>query len=309
MAGLTVAVIIPTYNRAHLVCEAIDSCLAQTRIPDEIIVVDDGSTDNTQTVLAKYSAPVIVVRQENAGLSSARNTGINHATSDLIAFLDDDDTLTKNSIEIRATFLENNTEYGVVYGDVLLTDLAGHPQGRFSLISGIIAPSGNVFAEYAQRNIRPVHAFMIRQSCVDKIGFFDPRLTVLEDYDFWLRASVHYHFGYIEEVFGNYRYHVNRMTAQQRRKMQENEVIVRARIFNTSAFSRLTPTQKARVYSVHATQHMLLGDGAIARQWYIKAIRTAPWLLRPYALLGLTLFGKRGFNLVSSLKGLLRKVS
>ena len=175
MAGLTVAVIIPTYNRAHLVCEAIDSCLAQTRIPDEIIVVDDGSTDDTPTVLAKYSTPVILVRQENAGRSPARNKGIEKATSNLILFLDDDDTLKLHTIALCAQVLEHRLEVGVVYGDIEISDLNGKSQGKFSQVAGTTAPSGDVFAAFAQRNLRPIHAFMIRRLCFYVIGTFDPK--------------------------------------------------------------------------------------------------------------------------------------
>ena len=269
-------------------------------------MVDDGSTDDTPTVLAKYSTPVILVRQENAGRSPARNKGIEKATSNLILFLDDDDTLKLHTIALCAQVLEHRLEVGVVYGDIEISDLNGKSQGKFSQVAGTTAPSGDVFAAFAQRNLRPIHAFMIRRLCFDVIGTFDPKGSYFEDYDLWVRAAAHYQFHYIDEVLGDYRFHNQQTVAHKQREMQESEVVVRARIFNTSAFSRLTPTQKARVYSVHATQHMLLGDSAIARQWYIKAIRTAPWLLRPYALIGLTVFGKRGLGVVSSVVKRLR---
>jgi glycosyltransferase involved in cell wall biosynthesis len=88
MSRLRIAVIIATYNRATLLDEAIGCLLAQTRVPDEIVVVDDGSTDQTPDVLAGYGPPVKVVRQANRGLPAARNTGLRTATADLIAFLD-----------------------------------------------------------------------------------------------------------------------------------------------------------------------------------------------------------------------------
>lgn len=301
MSSLSVSVIIPTYNRAHLVCEAIDSCLAQTRVPDEIIVVDDGSTDETRAVLASYTTPVKVIHQPNAGRSAARNTGIEAASGDLIAFLDDDDTLTPDSIAVRASVLEQQPEYQVVYGDIAITDLDGKSQGKFSEITGTVAPSGIVFAAFAQRNLRPIHAFMIRRSCFEVIGKFDAPLSYFEDYDLWLKAAAHFEFYYLNEVLGDYRFHSQQTVAHKQREMQEGEVEVRARIFNTPAFSRMAPTQKARVYSVHATQHILTGDTKSARLWYWKAIQTAPWLLRPYLLLGFSLFGKQGMDRIGRL--------
>ena len=89
--AITVSVIIPTYNRAHCVGEAIDSVLAQVPPANEVIVVDDGSTDNTVEVLAGYGDRIIILHQDNAGAAAARNTGIRHATSEWVAFLDSDD--------------------------------------------------------------------------------------------------------------------------------------------------------------------------------------------------------------------------
>src|SRR5690242_12522755 len=90
---LSVSVIIPTFNRAALVTQAIDSALSQTHAPDEIVVVDDGSTDATPELLAQYGPTIRVVRQENRGRSAARNAGIQNSRGDLILFLDSDDVL------------------------------------------------------------------------------------------------------------------------------------------------------------------------------------------------------------------------
>ena len=90
---LSVSVIIPTYNRAAFIAAAINSVLDQTCPPDEIIVVDDGSTDDTSRVLSQFGPPVTVIRQQNARVSAARNTGLRAATSDAVIFLDSDDMM------------------------------------------------------------------------------------------------------------------------------------------------------------------------------------------------------------------------
>jgi glycosyltransferase involved in cell wall biosynthesis len=105
----TIAAIVPSYNRAHCVGYAIDSILAQTHPCDEIIVVDDGSTDNTPDVLAAYGDAIRVIRQENAGVSAARNAGIRAATSDWIAFLDSDDIWKPEKVAIQREFLRPDT--------------------------------------------------------------------------------------------------------------------------------------------------------------------------------------------------------
>src|SRR5947199_6506358 len=115
MSSLTVSVIIPTYNRAALVDQAIDSVLSQTRAPTQIIVVDDGSTDQTAQLLDTYGSAITVITQRNAGPAAARNTGLRAATGDLVALLDSDDKLTPNSIERRAQVLEQHADYDAVY--------------------------------------------------------------------------------------------------------------------------------------------------------------------------------------------------
>jgi len=293
---LTVSIVIPTHNRARLVCEAIDSVLAQTRVPDEIIVVDDGSTDDTQNVLKKYQAPVIVVYQSNSGRSTARNVGMAHSTAELICFLDDDDTLTETSIEVRAAFLERNLAVDVVYGDIAMSTITGTHLGLYNDFVPVPSASGDLFAEFIQRNVRPIHAFMMRRACYKVVTQFRTDLSYLEDYHFWLQIAMYFHFGYINNVLGNYRLHANQTTTTKKDWMYEVEISVRNTFFDTTAFLALSPAQRARAYSIQATQYMLLGNVREARYWYRRTITTAPKMLRSYGLLALTIFGRNSFN-------------
>ena len=110
----TVSVIIPTYNRAPFVGEAIESALAQTRPPLEVVVVDDGSTDDTADRVAHYGDRVVYVRQTNAGPATARNTGIGHARGDLIALLDSDDRWLPQKLEWQVPLFDD-PEVGMVH--------------------------------------------------------------------------------------------------------------------------------------------------------------------------------------------------
>ncbi len=309
MQRLRVSVIVPTYNRSHLLCEAIDSLLVQTRIPDEIIVVDDGSTDDTQARLQPYSVPVIVIRKANEERSAARNTGLARLTGDVICFLDDDDTLPPDSIELRAGFLEQHPDVDVVYGDIMISDLDGNDEGLFSTITRIAAPSGYIFADFVRHNLRPAHAFMFRRACYERIGGFKLGLSYLEDYHFWLRMAMFFRFAYLPQVVGNYRFHSNQTTAQKLRLMHESEINVRAEYFEVPAFSALRPVQRARAYSVQATQYLMLGEPVTARHWYWQALQVAPMFFRGYFLLALTLLGKRGFRAVVTLRKRIRAMS
>lgn len=119
---VTVSVVIPTYNRAHSIGAALDSILAQDPPADEVIVVDDGSTDNTLEVLAAYGDRIAVLRQDNAGAAAARNTGIRHATGDWVAFLDSDDLwLPGRLAALHRDLVGSNTEIVGHTGDLRLT--------------------------------------------------------------------------------------------------------------------------------------------------------------------------------------------
>lgn len=295
---LRISLIIPTYNRAHLLSGAVDSALAQTRLPDEIIVVDDGSSDQTAQVLQNYGEQIIVLHKPNGGLASARNAGIERSSGDALAFLDDDDTLTPDSIAVRAALLEQHPAYGVVYGDVMLTDGEGREIALHSVHSGLHAPSGPVFDHYILHNLRPVHTYLIRRECLNRAGYFDPAYYGMEDYDLWLRIAAHCTFYYVPHNLGTYRFHGNQMTSTALRRMRQAELQVRERAFAMPAFAALPAAIRALAYSVQGTQAALLGDVTQARRWYRQAIATHPTNPRHYALLALTLFGSRGTDAV-----------
>jgi glycosyltransferase involved in cell wall biosynthesis len=124
MKPCTVSLIIPTYNYARCLHEAIESALAQTHPRVEIIVVDDGSTDDTPTVLAKYHGRITGLRQTNRGLAAARNTGLRVAGGDYVAFLDADDVMASNKLAEQAAVLDSDPKIGWTYCDIRMTNAA-----------------------------------------------------------------------------------------------------------------------------------------------------------------------------------------
>jgi len=128
---LSVSTVIPTYNRAHLVRRAVDSALAQSLPGDEVIVVDDGSTDDTSTVLAPYAGRIRYVRTANAGGGAARNVGVQHATRDLVAFLDSDDEWMPGKLDLARRWLEARPDVLFVFSDFAITDDDGTVTRRY----------------------------------------------------------------------------------------------------------------------------------------------------------------------------------
>lgn len=196
-----VSIIIPTYNRKQYVTSAIDSCLAQTYTNREIIVVDDGSTDDTEVFLRNgYGGQIRYVKQDNQGPSVARNTGIAQAKGELIHFCDADDQLLPEKLEKCVAILEANPKIAVV-----------HTYYQFVADDGQTAIETPLFPEFSKNlfcdllrltgNHILVSSTLVRKSALDDVGGFpdDPEHRSAEDWDLFLRLSTKYKFHALNE--------------------------------------------------------------------------------------------------------------
>lgn len=287
-----ISVLIPTFNRAALISDAIDSLLAQTRLPDEIIVVDDGSTDNTEHVVAKYGERVLYLQQPNRGPSAARNAAFRMSSGDFIAFLDSDDTLDPTSVEQRATFLETHPELSLVYTAAYMTDMQGKPLQWFRKPP---LPQGEVYHEIICRPLFPIHAVMIRRSAIDRPYLFDEQLHAGEDTELWAYLTSRYQVGAIETPLSNYRSHSHMITSDME-AVGGSLLMVQERIMNSPEFNRLHPDQKGAFFTACAMSSLYAHQGGHARRYLLRALRCSPKSKRAYALLGLSLFGSFGFE-------------
>lgn len=303
----TVSVIIPTYNRAHMVGAAIDSLLAQTRRPTQIIVVDDGSTDDTSSVLKRYAGQITAISQENRGRSAARNVGLKHAHADYIAFLDSDDTLPPDSIEFRARMLDQDSSVDVVYGDALVQNADTGQEIAFSRLHCEARPDGNVLASLALGNIAPIHCFMFRTSCLSFVDGFDESLETLEDHDFWLRLATSAQFGYVNVPVATYVVHPGMTTHTMPNEMRRGRLIVQERVTASPAFETFTPTQKSRVFTSLGATSLALGRTREARQWLGKSLKEVP-ALQPMLLYLLTFFSPGLAKSILGLRRMLRAI-
>lgn len=194
-----VSAIIPTYNRRELVIRAIHSALAQTREVDEIIVVDDGSTDGTAEALkTEFGDRIISVRQANAGVSAARNRGMAMARGRYIALLDSDDEWMPEKTAKQVDWLDAHPDFGMVLCDVERVDIDGRPIDRFRR-RDVIREDGWVLPMVLQDPaLAPVSAMFRREVYAD-VGGFDETLATAEDLDFHLRIASRWKIGVIEE--------------------------------------------------------------------------------------------------------------
>lgn len=205
-----VSVIIPTYNNAQFVAQAVDSVLAQTYPDFEVIIVDDGSTDDTQAALAGYDKRIRYIYQENRGPAAARNHGYHVSSGDYLLFLDSDDLVPTDKLEVQVSFLEMRPEFGLVYSAWRQIDEGG------TRILGEVRPSrqGHLLREILCRRLFFFPgAAVIRRECLEQVGLFDEALFGCEDADLWLRlAYAGYAFGYVDVPLFSYRVHSDSIT-------------------------------------------------------------------------------------------------
>jgi glycosyltransferase involved in cell wall biosynthesis len=183
-----VSVIVPTYNRASLLKEALDSVLAQSYRNVELIVVDDGSTDHTRRLLSSYGDRITVLLQPNAGVSAARNRGIQAASGDLIALLDSDDYWLPGKLAAQVDFFKATPQALICQTEEIWirNGVRVNPKRRHRKLSGMI------FQASLPLCLISPSAVMMRKSLLDEVGLFDEDLPACEDYDLWLRITWKY---------------------------------------------------------------------------------------------------------------------
>ena len=181
-----ISVIIPTYNRAAMVVEAVASVLAQERANFELIVVDDGSSDDTEKRLGVFGKRLRYERQQNAGVSAARNRGLELSRAPLVAFLDSDDLWLPTKLCIQHDFMLKHPEMLICQTEEIWWRKGRriHPKKRHQ------KPSGNIFRRSLDLCLVSPSAVMIRQELFARVGTFDQALPAAEDFDLWLRVAI-----------------------------------------------------------------------------------------------------------------------
>jgi glycosyltransferase involved in cell wall biosynthesis len=222
---MRVSVIIPTYNYGHFLPDCLESVLGQTVLPDEIVIVDDGSTDNTPEIVQPYlSNPCIkYIRTENSGVSAARNTAINASSGEIIGILDADDKWRADKLELQLPLFEK-PKVGVVYSLSQPFDKNG-PVTEYRRVS---PRRGQVLDALMTNNVVPLSSALVRRECFEIAGMFNNSYGICADFDLWTRMSVRgIEFDYVNQPLMMYRIGHGSMITNVSWKNREQHAILR----------------------------------------------------------------------------------
>ncbi|MGH7146336.1 MAG: glycosyltransferase [Nitrospiraceae bacterium] len=235
-----VSVIIPTHNCAAFIVDTLKSLEAQTYTNFEIIVVDDGSTDNTGTVLAPYCDRIRCIHQENRGAAAARNAGIRQAQGEFLAFLDADDVWFPPKLELQVQAFKSHPEAGLAFADFLDFDDSGvtrqsrlntWPEARAWFerhrVEGSEIACGHMYGELLAANWIHASSAIVRRDVLSEVGWFDESLRAGEDLELWLRVAQRYPFLCVNRVLSGYRYRPESLCGSTgSRAMRINRIVV-----------------------------------------------------------------------------------
>ena len=235
-----VSVIIPTYNNAAYLRETIDSVLNQSFTDYEILVVDDGSTDQTAEVLKPFLNRIHYIKKTNGGPASARNLGVKESIGEYLAFLDADDRWAKEKLDQQVTLLNADPSVGLVYTSVEIIDENSQrlPQRDKT------TPSVYSFLELFEHNVMATSSVMARRRCFDEFGLFDEDRDIIsvEDYDMWLRISSKYKLAHIDHPLLQYRLHSQGISRNIGRSYRAEAKVIRK---NVALFGQTYPSIRA----------------------------------------------------------------
>jgi glycosyltransferase involved in cell wall biosynthesis len=287
-----VSIVIPTYNRSDYILEAIQSVIEQDHTPLEIIVVDDGSTDDTKVKLASLiaSGAIRYVYQENRGRSAARNRGISLATAEYLAFLDSDDLFEANKLGKQVEFLARHPEVGLVHGGYIKFDAQNQDLGYRdpSWFSGWIYPD-ILLIWYT---LLPPSIVMVPKRVLDEVGGFDESLYIGEDLDLWRRIARRYPFGYINQRLARIRVHAGNTSTDAVEATREFErYLDRAfeddhslstrfrnralsRMYSNQAYIMLSGWQKELISSARTNARLAIVHDPLNMNGYIALVAT-----------------------------------
>jgi len=292
-----VSVVLPTYNRAHLLRRAVQSILNQTYQNFEVIVVDDCSSDNTENVVRSFCDERIryIRHERNRGAAVARNTGIKAAKGEYVAFQDSDDEWLPEKLEKQMKAFESApSNLGVVYTSFWLID---RNRKSFCPPLSVKQTDGEIHDALLEMNFVDTPTAVVRRECFEKAGMFDENLPRLQDWELWLRISKHYCFKHINEPL------VNSYRQPDSISCNMNALIIARKYILGKYFEEISTKPKLlrQHYFEIGTLHCLNGEIEAGRSYFLKAVRINPFDTKLLLSTLVSIFGLDAYNKAASL--------
>lgn len=280
-----VSVVIPCYNGEKFIGDAIESVLNQTYQDFEIIVVDDGSTDNSKSVIEHYLVDdrvKFIQHQQNRGIPAARNAGIRIATGQYIAFLDQDDKWMRQKLQLQVHFFRNtHKDVDLLFGNIIVIDEYGRCLGQLPpnpYFQQVLNDKKQTLKKLFESNFIPSITVMLKRECLIAVGYFDERVICgADDYDLWMRIAGRFFIGYIDKILAVRLKHAKNYTNPVR--MHEGELKIVNKIVQEYPLLKNMKRKKiARLHYSLGRHHQQLGCFTKARMMYAKSIANYPFL-------------------------------
>jgi len=304
-----VSVVIPYYNGRRFLSGAIESVLVQSCSPVEIIVVDDGSSEPCDDIVSGYESTGVVRlerHQQNRGIAAARNTGVRAASSEYVAFLDQDDVWLPHKLSVQLpVLLDESRGVDLVFSDVVVENPS---QGRRYLAQHGYVPSNierldhaTVLRELFVHNFVTLITVTVRKQRLFEVGLFDETIKGGEvDFDICLRLAEKCRMSYVDEPLAIHRLHENNFSADKLRLMSDAPRIVEKAVERAPFLTEFVPLRTARNHHRLARHYRDAGELTRARQEFRRAIQCAPTWIAPYLSYGLCCLGPIGTLLVET---------
>lgn len=286
-----VSVLIPSYNHGRFIEIALKDVFAQTCVDYEIVVVDDGSTDDSAAILQTYADRIQLFTQRNIGTYPTLNRLIAESSGKYLAILNSDDRWAETKLMKQAALMDSNPHVGLVHTGGQFIDgegriLPGNPLG----FEWPTTPCGNIIEALVRFNKIIASSVMVRRECFERLGNFNERLFGSGDWEMWFRIALEYDIAFIDEPLTFYRVHGENASFKHRR-IHQDDVLVREgtihpnepALWKRANSRRAMRMALAHSYACLGTEHALLRHLPEARRVYLHSLKLCPWRLKSLA--------------------------
>jgi len=279
-----VSVILPCYNGARWISQAIKSVLAQTYKDFELLVIDDGSTDNSREIVSSYlhDGRVRYIYQENRGFSGAINRGIKESKGDFIGFIGQDDLWLPYKLELQMRYFSKHRNVDLVHSSYFVIDSEGRVIGIRNVGIPNVSSKRELIEELFLRNFIGFETVLVKKRCFDEVGFFDERMVGFSDHDMWIRIAGKFNIcGYIRKPLVKKRIHESQLSKVRMGDVFKDEfLLVKKAVDQYPFLKRIERKKLASLYYAWGISLLQKGNIEDAKRKFLKSIMYQPWKVK-----------------------------